>query len=308
MPQHDTTYGILVYLGREYRLLNNPLSKELIEKYKQLSEEMKQPYCSAPWLNQQTKWEIRDHVLYLTEMFREDLLMLLIGLDEQKATWVDMLSVYIATEIPLDRDGYCHTKETVHFLELGFNNARHIATQKKEGKGFFDQSRRMVNYLGRQEGLYRFDRALLSFVKGGISLNAHGTIAEYMTNDLKVIKHSICLERMLRDVDQVLYLCKTIALYPSSDMAVIANRIVSTLSIISQGNTTKYCIFCNAEEGVSKDIQEQMLKAIKKVWDSHEDNYFDLVSTGIQNIKAPESKRDRYEDAPRVIIQIFVGL
>lgn len=313
IPKHDTKYGTLIYQGREYTLLNNPLPKELIGKYDQLDEEVRQPYCSAQWMNQQTRWEIRDQVLYFVEMFDEGILPLLIGENEMKATWVDMLAVHIATEIPLDRDGYRHTKEVVYFLELRFNDARHIATQKKEGKGFFDQSRRMVKYIGRQEGLYRFDTALLSFVEGSISLNAHGTIAEYMTNDLMLVGGSVCLERMLRDVDQVLYLCETIALHFHSDIPAIANRIVSTLSLISHGDTAKYCMFCHAEEDASTAVipvetLEHIVESMKQILDRHEDDHFDLPPIAVQGRSVSVDREDGEENAPRMTIQIFVGL
>ncbi len=309
IPKHNTKYGTLIYQGREYALLNSLLPRELTGKYDQLGEEVMRPYCSAQWMKQQTRWEIRDQVLYLVEMFDEKILPLLIGEHEMKAIWVDMLAVHIATEIPLDRDGYRHTKETVHFLELRFNDARHIVTQKKEGKGFFDQSRRMVKYIGRQEGLYRFDSVLLSFVEGGVSLNAHGTIAEYMTNDLMVIGGSVCLERMLRDVDQVLYLCETIVPHPHSDIPAIANRIVSTLSLISHGDTAKYCMFCHAEEDASTAvIPVETLEYMKRILDRHEDDHFDLPPIAVQGRSVSVDREDGQEDAPWMTIQIFVGL
>jgi hypothetical protein len=97
----DQPLGALRTPEQTWRVLNRPLPDYICHRYDALRTELRQPASSVPWRHHQCQWELRDGKLYLSELFRPDLLEMLINRKELLATWVEKLILHRVTEIPL---------------------------------------------------------------------------------------------------------------------------------------------------------------------------------------------------------------
>jgi hypothetical protein len=68
VPMPDTTFGDIIYKGKKYRILSNPLNKEIREKVTQYKREKGIIFSSEPWNSEKYSWEIRENSLYLKKI------------------------------------------------------------------------------------------------------------------------------------------------------------------------------------------------------------------------------------------------
>jgi len=68
IPMPDTTFGDIIYKGKRYRILSNPLNKEIREKVAQYKREKGIIFSSEPWSSEEYSWEIRENRFYLKKI------------------------------------------------------------------------------------------------------------------------------------------------------------------------------------------------------------------------------------------------
>jgi hypothetical protein len=93
--RYGTIHGKLFLRGRQYELLNRPMPQWLFDDYCHRSDLPPEPYCSAPWKNQKVHWEYTKGQLYMTMMFRPEILPKLIGSNRLTVTWPTTLELLV---------------------------------------------------------------------------------------------------------------------------------------------------------------------------------------------------------------------
>jgi len=68
VPMPDTTFGDIIYKEKRYRILSNPLNKEIRKKVAQYKREKGIIFSSEPWSSEKYSWEIRENRLYLKKI------------------------------------------------------------------------------------------------------------------------------------------------------------------------------------------------------------------------------------------------
>ena len=312
VPRHDTIRGKLLYNGREYRVLNAPLPDAFINRYNALEPERRQAYSTAPWNNHKLTWVLKKDGLYLTEMFRDDLLPYMFDRHELKANWVDHLDIHIATEIPLSSEEDFFKKERLYFLRLEFEQATFRSASRLCSSSYGIQMRRIVNYLSRQTGIYTFQSNLLTFDRGMIRLKSAARQKDFFEDDFNEMLRSTvetrkqfaeCLKKIQTQNKRVLYFCNEVSLSGTRDIGHIAGEISEQIVTVTGGSFSSFLVHLADDEGrfLSTAGSHALKKHLEMMLEAKEKKFFDL-SQPYDSVTVTDS-----HTPGTVIVKIMVG-
>ena len=291
VPRHDVSRGELSYNGRKYKVLNRPLSNELLEKCNSLNKKDIQLFTTALWMFHRCKWEIRKKKLYLTEMFQSNLLKKLTGKSELEAYWVDKLSIHVATEVPIA----CKKslgKEILHRIDIIFRNGKYIGTEQYASTDYGIQIKRMVNYMGAQQGMFTFNKECIALGSDGIKLDCRDKFVRYLENDINsMMKKSVDgIDLSIEDFQgittsspKMMYVCDELCLRDdlTNDnklelMRHFAEAIADKIQIVAGKVPKKYLIQIEIEKNFFFDAIKALIDILDEKFTASSDNYFNF--------------------------------
>jgi len=282
IPRHDTIRGKLIHGGREYRVLNAPLPDTLIEHYQTLDARHKPEPSTAPWNQHQLTWTLKSDGLYLSEMYRSDLLPRLVGSDEIKADWVDRLDLHIATEKPLISGKALFEEEVRHMLFVWFEDGRWVENLKvqQEADGFW----RNGVYIEAQDGIYTFRSDLIRYTDAGFTLESthedNNLIAEALNTLLPHPAHphdplGMLLETWQRERKRILYYLDRISFGAAHTIEARAEEIADQIVTVTDGAFDAFRIHLDRER-LSPDCADAFRQSLEAKLHSRYQRFFDL--------------------------------
>lgn len=337
IPRHDVSRGKLIYKGREYKVLNRPLSNELLVKCNSLDTNAIQTFTTALWMFNQCKWEIKKKKLYLTEIFQSNLLKKLTAKSELEVFWVDKLVVYVVTEVPIPSKKSLG-KEILHRIDIIFRNGKYIGTEQHASTDYGIQIKRMVNYMGAQQGMFTFDKECITLGSDGIKLDCGDKFVRYLENDINsMMKKSVDgIDLSIEDFQDIttsspkmMYVCDELCLRDdlTNDnklelMRHFAEAIADKIQIVAGKVPTKYLIQIEIEKNFFFDAIKVLIDILDEKLTASSDNYFnfsddDRFIVGLSSVEEylPSDKELILIDDKLVlpssfcaIVKIFVGL
>ena len=95
IPEKSTVNGKLQYKNRWHKVLNAPLSDEIMHKLETYQGDKKWIDPTAPWKTMPLVWKMEEGKLYLVKLYIDGLLEELTGSDRVFASWVNELKLFV---------------------------------------------------------------------------------------------------------------------------------------------------------------------------------------------------------------------
>ncbi len=150
VPNKNTTWGNILYEGKEYGVLNTQLSDEIVQKLNQYQKYNDlQTYTSAPWMRK-IDWCVENGQLYLTKLYTNEIHKEIFGSEEKiLADWVSEMKLLVKhsriCKTYERRNSYLNEMDTL-YLSL---NQGDIVYKGNETKLY--TSIEMKNYIDNEE-------------------------------------------------------------------------------------------------------------------------------------------------------------
>lgn len=128
----NTIRGSLQYNGMNYRVLNAPLSDEIVEKLEKYTGDIRWVDPARPWRKIPLLWVLEDNKLYLERLYVDGLLEELFGSSKVFASWVETLELLLEDDTICktyrEKDSYLKEQTRLH---LSFDQGK-FRTEEKE--------------------------------------------------------------------------------------------------------------------------------------------------------------------------------